>query len=221
MKVNLKRSELAAALCCASDDEIRYMLNGALLEVKPDAKPLLVSTDGRCMLLVESEEPQGQEAKILEQVVLKREFIKDVLAIMRSKKMDWVTVETFTVPKGLPAVRATITQSMDGVKFVCEAWPIEGNFPAYAGVFPVFTPEAKVTCFAFKWDTAEKLQKAFKAINSSHEGLLFQMQSETDSIAVTSAYCPNAYGILMPMRGAHYDAPKFISKLKPTPPKKT
>lgn len=97
MKIIVSRQELQAALLFASNDDGRLVLNGVCLEVTPSChKPTLITTDGRRLVVIQSQAEQAEEFNESCQIILAAAFVKPVVALSKAlggKIFPWIQFE--------------------------------------------------------------------------------------------------------------------------------
>jgi DNA polymerase-3 subunit beta len=208
MKLQLPRASLRAALHLAPKNDLRYYLNGALLEVRPnDCR--IVATNGcalACFLV--AEEGHGGPCSENASFILPR----NVLQTIASKSI-------------LPVVFESLADGrcqIDDLGAVQIFKPLDGQFPDYRRVIP---PHARVDPRPSQFDVGylAAFAKVAKELGVKHpessirvaHGTFTEHRSEEDGGPVTHDGAaligiegrPEFIGVLMPLRDKNHSVP--------------
>ena len=201
--VTLKVSHLKAALICAATKDIRYYLNGVLLEVrKRDA--LLVSTDGHRLAVIHAATvSQDEPDNVPAQIIIPREVLKGLKS--ENRREDTCTLQH---DPAKPETECRISGIVGGDRVFA---PVDAKYPDYSRVIPaevngeraVFEP----TFLADFLDLVRILAGNIRAFYTLHE-------NSTSSAVITCAEVPEFLGVLMPMRatGEEYKRPEWLDE---------
>jgi hypothetical protein len=191
MKFNILISEIRAALLFASCDESRYVLNSVFVEVKAGNPPILIATDGRRMVVIESQAEQSGELSPAT-VVLNADFLKPLCAFA-TKKTSVIGVEPH------PPKRVIFHLSDDALVVDAEKGAVvEGEYPNWRQVVPCGerTPISEI---AFNGEFLSDFTKAAKLIKATDLGLMMNIYSAGGATEIRLSGKPNFYGVVMPM----------------------
>lgn len=188
MKFNLKVSEIKAGLLICSKDETRFVLCGIHVELKPKQQPLIVATDGRRMIIINSEAPQEFYVDKTEKLTITAEALNKVLRV--SGKAENILFE-----REDSILTAHIIGNLESVRFGKDAI-ISGNYPNWRKTIPkeVKNPISEIG-FNAVW--AGDFSKASKILGADGLGIRIRMTDEQGAFLVRSQKS-NFLGILMP-----------------------
>ena len=129
-QITIPRTDLQAALLFAAKQDVRFYLNGVLVDASDPLVPRLVATDGARLLRIDlpGETVSGSRR---EQWILPRAFVEQLIKTIK--------VERYTLELGVerkegdaPAV-GTVRDATSGLGTRC----IDAHFPDWRGVAPV------------------------------------------------------------------------------------
>jgi DNA polymerase III subunit beta len=201
MKLQLPRASLRAALHLAAKNDVRYYLNGALLEVRPNDCRIVASNGQALACFRVAEEGHGGPSSENASFTIPR----DVL-------------ETIAAKNVLPVVFESLADGrcqIDDLGAVRIFKPVEGQFPDYRRVIP---PHARVDPRPAQFNVSyfAAFAKVAKELGVKHpetsirvaHGNFIEHRSEKDGGPVTrdgSALIgiegrPEFIGVLMPLR---------------------
>lgn len=222
MKLTVTRQELLASLLFASQDDSRYVLNGVLL-IGTGKAPLLVSTDGRRLAVIESSAVQSELTEGKGQVILKSDFVKSVCALSKAigeKLYPWLTIE---VAPGSKRIQCEIVG--------CETWVdcrkgglIEGDFPKWRGVIPAKNEDRQpVSELGFNAAQIGDFAAAAKRLECDNPLIQIAIVGKDKAIEVKLAGYDGFYGLVMPCRlqdDVNYQ-PEFLGIVEDLPKQET
>lgn len=216
MKVTLKRTELKAALLSASNDETRFMLNSVMVMVNPGFQPVLGSTNGRTMFLIESEAEQSKEDKPAEhdELVLHKDFVQGVVELMGKKKVETVTFEPISLTgKSFRDVRAEICSRDGEMSWVSRM--MEGKYPALKQVIPD-DKKGSLESFSVNASFFAVCNKACKILNPAHSYLDLKFIDHLSPVSVTSFAAKKFFALIMLARSSNenFEQPAFVKRIK-------
>lgn len=186
--IQIQRSTIKAASHFMAQKDIRYYLNGILIESSP-VETRVCATDGHAMLL-RQEDRKGDNAGSAG-IIMPAETVAMILKWKAPHKSAADMPIVITVPDDAAAEHRAEWNGQIAV-----FRPVEGNFPDYQRVIPQalsgeaahFNPELLMRC-----------QKAAIDLGTSKAGYFaFTQNGESPAIATFS---PQAFAIVMPMRG--------------------
>ena len=125
--VNIQARAFAAALKCASKQDVRYYLNGAYLDFP---KGRIVSTTGHIMFIGKI------EAATLPPVIVPRDLIESALRSLTKKARESEQTIAVTI-KQYPEAESGTTVTLDTGKGSFTEQAIDGRFPDYERVVPL------------------------------------------------------------------------------------
>lgn len=185
MKVQIPAAALRASAFCMASKDIRYHLNGTLLDVTGHEEAFVVSTTGHVLfagrvLLEYLEEPQAGGWSL----IIPDEVIKKL-----DKKAPWFVLESLSDGRYM----------LDGKVFT----PIDGKFPDYRRVIPdnssqsgaagQFNPELLGQC-------VKAIQTYYELTKANSNAWGFTQNGKTCS-AVVHGPDNNAVAVCTPMNG--------------------
>jgi len=187
--IHISRNKLKAAAIFAARDDIRFYLNGVLIESTP-MQTRIVATDGHA-LFVAKDDAKGDNAGTFTGIV-PNAIVKQILA--------WKA--PYKGAADLPVVITTAETEHraewcgNTAVFKC----LEGKFPEYAKVVPsIVSGEAS----HFDPDLLIKCKKAAQALGINKFGYFaFKQGGNGSAIAVFSV---EAFAVVLPLRGGEAD----------------
>jgi DNA polymerase III sliding clamp (beta) subunit (PCNA family) len=205
MKTILKTKELKAALAGASTDESNYVLNGILVELRKGKKPLMVSTNGKFLITIESS--AGGESTADIDFILPSKFVSAIVKIAELKNAEEILIAN-TGKFGLAriqgfnktslriaGIKAQLTKSKDVVSFLSPL--IDGQFPNWRQVFP--NSFKGVKNYALSPRLLRKITESILCLNPENN-LRFKFSDEISACVISASVSKNFQAILMPMR---------------------
>lgn len=187
-------SELRAALLFASTDDDRFVLTGVCLEIKQKSAPMLVTTDGRRLSVIETcaEQPGLFEKDY--SVVLHPDFVKGIIALSKTQSA-WIGIEVR--PGGERVIIHFIGKrsTLD----VEKGATIEATYPAWRAVIPTGEKQP-VTELAMNAVFIGDYAKAAKLLGTDEQTIRMNIFSENSAIEVRIPERPNFYGVVMPAK---------------------
>ena len=185
--LTLKANELRATLHASAKNDVRYYLNGTLLENRGQ-KFYLVSTDGHMLFAGEAHVEYDGDPNLR---TWKREIIIQRETIELALKVNKVNVV-------LKAVSAE-TYSLGGVEFT----PIDAKYPDWLRVTPT---EISGDTAQFNPDLLVRGNKALCDWHGS-KGAIGHLQHNGNAAALLTCSDPTCYVVVMPMRSGASSKP--------------
>lgn len=205
-RFNVLVRELRAALLFASTDESRFLLNGVHFEVRPNKAPILVSTDGRRLCVIETEAQQPESALIETDLILSTSFLKPFLTFANSQALT-LGIEPH-LPKRvlfhLPEAK-TVLDHEDGAV-------IEGNFPNWRQTIPT-GEKLPVNEIGFSGEYLADFNKAAKLLDCETPMLRMNLFDKDSTVEIHLVGKPCFYGLLMPIKSTDkpLKQPEFLT----------
>lgn len=223
MKIIVSRHELRAALLFASNDESRLVLNSVLLEAFPGKKPLLVSTDGRRLAVIETEAEQAETPNTAGQILLRSDFLKPICALSQavgSKLFAWIA---FEANGGSERVSVEFIGTKTFLEVETNAM-VEAEYPDWRKVLPPKRAKerAGITELGINAEIMADFARAGKLLGADPPLLAMNLAPRSEAIEVRITAKPNFCGILM-QADVHVDAefqPEFTAIVKDLAPPK-
>ena len=222
MNAIVTRQELLTALLFASQDESRYVLNGVcIIGANPGRQnqPIIVSTDGKRLAVIETTAVQEGLAAEPGEIVLRAEFIKAVAALSKAiggKLYPWIKIER-------KAGSERVFVSLVGANCILESESgalIEQAYPNWRGVIPpkraVRQPCSEIGLNA---ELVGDYAKAAKTLECETPIVQMSLVGKESAIEVKLIGRPTFYSIVMQTRleeGTEYQ-PEFLGITKDFP----
>jgi len=186
--VNIPARAFAAAIKCASKQDVRYYLNGVYLDFP---KGRIVATNGHIMFI-------GQiESAALSPVIVSRETVELALKSMTKRARDDNDVEVIIDGAAIEIVTSgTVNQS--GVRVGAtsfKATAIDGRFPDYE---QVVVREVSGTTAQFDADLVATCADALRTYTAQYTHIAWQIQHNGDSASLMTG--TNCLCVVMPCR---------------------
>lgn len=219
MKFTISRNELRAAMIFASKDDTRFTLCGVLVEVDPlkHAKPLLVSTDGRELAVIESIAEQPAQVGV-GSFLFSSDFLKPIAALSKTiggKIYPWIEFDVTEMSKAC----AIELVGRDCRLEVAQGALIEGEFPMWRRVLPSKKAlRQPLNDLAINSELMANFAKAAKELNANPV-LQMNLISEESGIEVRITASLQFYGLIMPCKTdkeTEYQ-PEFLGIIKDLP----
>ena len=193
----LSRSKLKAALVCAAKADVRYYLNGVLLERTPNGDLHYVSTDGHRLFagVQHADWRTAKEQHGLFTMIIPRDTIEQ--AVKGKSSTDMIDLRPVSGRFWV----------LGNVQFT----PVEGKFPDWRRVIPNLDGKTESPAM-FNWayiNDAEKALSLWYGVKQAH-GYLRQYGDET---AIMTGKDASAFVVIMPLRSNGYEAP--LTPFKP------
>lgn len=174
MKINLNAKHLKAALCVAAVNDIRYYLNGLLVEVQP-TEIRVAATDGHCAAVFRTVDLVDGFGHLFEVIIP-----SDTVVLALAGKAQAIELECENSQWRLGPIQFT---------------PIAGKFPDYRRIIPCkHSGEAA----QFNVDLLGKFRKIGKALG--HKGQPILRHNGSDCAQVQFYGDHDFIGALMPLR---------------------
>lgn len=224
MKIVVSRRELLAALLFASTDETRYVLNGVLLEWHPEKdRPVIVTTDGRRLAVIESEAHQEDVCEDAHSMLLRADFVKPICSLSRAfggKNFPWIVFEN---KPGSKRVGVRFVES--GSRCVLEVEEnglIEGAYPDWRKVLPKRGKGEAINELGLNSDYVGDFARAAKFMEASSPLIQMNLVGKEGAVEVRIPAVPNFYGLVMQCKlneDTEYQ-PEFLHIVKDFPSEK-
>lgn len=223
MKIVVSRKELMASLLFASEDDSRYTLNGVCIQVRPKRTPIMVSTDGRRLAVIETLADQSQDFDEPHEMVLSSSFIRPICALSRTvggKLFPWIEFENV---KGSARVGVAFVGA--GLFAVAESRVlIEGAYPKWEKCLPPRSKSARtpITDIGLNVDFMGDFAKAAKLLDAKSPVIQMNLVGKEQAVEVKILGASHFYGMIMQCKcddSVEYQ-PEFVSIVKdlPKPP---
>lgn len=121
----LQKADLRAALHIAAKNDVRYYLNGVLIECSA-TESRIVATDGHVLCAIKSEAPQQFEGEPMQSLIIPRDVVAKIKKPTRRAVLPSFVVLAYDGKTGT----LTVDGSPDTFR------PIDGRFPDWRRVFP-------------------------------------------------------------------------------------
>jgi hypothetical protein len=189
-KVNPKA--LAAAYICQGQDDVRYYLNGILIEPVDTGGVRCVATDGHRMIIVTDPAGHCEDPIIVA-------FESTTITKMRQKKASTVTVSSVDDDTDIAKI--------SGLEHVSSVEIIDGTFPDYERVIKDKLPARSCQFTPFNGTYMKGFCDCAKVLGIRNNCIAFVFgETQKDSIHVLFGKAEDnlhARGVVMPV---HYDA---------------
>jgi DNA polymerase III sliding clamp (beta) subunit (PCNA family) len=199
MKVTVSIKELLAARIFASEDDSRYVLNSVAIETRPGAAPLIIATDGRRLVCINSQAEQPEDADVSEfTAIIATPFIKAFHALVKLYKINlfpWVTLEYGHGSKQLRAEFMGGRSSM----VVEDGALIEGTYPKWRLVIPT-GEKTPISELGLNPEYVGDFAKAAKLLESKDSLIQMNIYSASAAIEARVGGLPNFYAVIMPSK---------------------
>lgn len=223
MNITVSRQELAAAALFTSQDDSRYVLTGVLVEAQANKAPVIVATDGRRLVCIETladqENPDGV-APVECKFILRRDFVKILVAISKAtghKEYSWVR---FTYTPGHK--RLSIEFLGGNATLEVDDAMIEGDYPDWHKVVPSKSKKREpITDLALNCKQMADFAKAAELLGS--DSCFIQMNlvgKEKEIEVIVGSLEDTFYALITPCKineAAEYQ-PEFLSIKEMFPP---
>ena len=220
MKVTVSRNELLAALLFASQDETRYTLSGVCIESTPKKQPRVIATDGRRLVVIESQAEQKEPDQKGSELLLRADFIKSICSLSKAiggKLFPWVQ---FTHKEGSKQLFAEIIGGGCTVDTESNAL-IEGTYPDWRGALPPKDKSIRkgITDLGLNSEFLGDFAKAAKIMEASSPVVQMSLVGKNSAVEVKIPSLSNFYGLVMQCEAdeeIEYQ-PEFVSIVKDFP----
>lgn len=216
MNFNIKARLMAAVAQFKAKHDIRFYLNGVLVEPDPNGGAFLVATNGHAMGVWRDETATGVERPIIVSVDDR------LLQACRGSDLKRLVVRdsrlaVVLIPDSNPEREQELyIQPIEAKKNGVPAWEVEGKFPDWVKVVP---RPASTGIKGFVNPHYIHMAETAVAIgggNAKYPGLMFDQANADHSILVQS-HSPGAEGflaVIMAMRGEAVPYPKWMAAKK-------
>lgn len=197
MKIIVTRQELQAVKLFASTDGTRYVITGVNIEVRPNAVPVLVATDGRRLVAIETVAQQEDKFTQSRSLLLRPDFIGPVCALLKAfggKLFPWICFEHN------PGSKRVIVTLIGGhiALDVEEGAIIEGEFPNWRQVLPAKIKHREpITDIGLNAELIGDFAKAAKILEADSPVIQMNLVGKEQQVEVKLKALPNFYGLVM------------------------
>ena len=191
MNIAISRAGMiAAAAVITPKSDIRYYLNGILIEKHHEKGAIIVTTDGHRMLVCYDEHAEFSD----DMPVIVR-FEKETLAMARKPA-------SLDKPLFIASNDGDKSVSVDigGVTFCSGGEVLDGTFPDWRRVCPNQTGDSAAACYNVAYLADWSPVSRYLAINGNVQAVTIRAENETSSAAVFFYGVDYAFGVIMPMR---------------------
>ena len=194
--LHIDSNQLKAALSHAGNKDVRYYLNGVLLEITTDGSVAIVGTDGmRCFVgRIPADKVRWTDLALPGpfEIIIPRDVVKLTCA-----KNAHLTLTVYGDGK----------YQLGNTIFT----PVEGKFPDWRRIVPRGYVGGAEGSPIFNWQQVAEAQDALSLWSGRKNVLCHLAQRGESDSAVISASDPDAFCVLMPMRKKpeHIFAPAF------------
>jgi DNA polymerase-3 subunit beta len=198
MKISLSRAAfIAAASVVQARQDIRYYLNGILIEKGPDNRPLIIATDGH--RLVAMIDKHGELSDDMPDQVIIQFSAETLRAAKQAKNLDKpIFIESIDTHGG--NVTNLINVNISGIQ-TCDSKTIDGTYPDWRRI-SVNNKEPGNGWFNASY--VADFEKIARLLNENRRGsingLTFRGDEPKSAATVYFDDAPYAFGILMPYR---------------------
>lgn len=219
MNATITRQELLTALLFVSTDESRYVLNGVCLE-KRDEKPILISTDGRRLCVIETTAEQTDPGDDDDgSLVLRGDFIKAIAALSKAiggKLFPWIQIQTKPGSERVQIQMVGANCFLESEKGAL----IDMNYPDWRGAVPSKRIARKpVSEIGLNAEFVADYAKAAKVLECETPIVQMALVGKESAIEIKLAGHPSFYGLVMQCKleeGTEYQ-PEFLGIVKDMP----
>jgi len=206
--IDLKLSYLKAAAVVMAKNDIRYYLNGIMIDVMPRAVRI-VSTDGHRLVVFHSELAleDGAADLVPAQIIIPGEVLKGLKA--RHKNLQFLSLQ---FNESAPMDACTLA-GCDGADKIFK--PIDAKYPDYSRVMPNSRPTGEKAYFNphYVSDMAEVVRIALDRKAGDLKCFPSVYHNGNGTAPVMYDGLPEFYGALMPMRWSdpEWECPNWLA----------
>lgn len=199
MTFTISRNELQAALTFASTDDARYVLTGINFELRPGAQPVLVTTDGRRLAVIESLAEQPEDGIDMDaQFILRPDFAKALYQLSKAvgmKNFPWIMFNWIPVHKSIDV--AFVGAKCD--VHIEEGAIIEGDYPNWRRMMPAKTEKRQpINDLGLNAEFIGDFSKVSKIMGSETPVIQMNLVGKDRAIEVRLSAIPTFYAMIMP-----------------------
>lgn len=184
----------------ASDDDARFVLCGIKVEVKKHKQPVLIATDGRRLVVIESTADLDNLPDESGEFVLRADFIKPICQLSKASGGKLFPLIRMELKKGSKRVNVELL----GCKLFVQADDnalVEGKFPEWRQVIPAKGTEIKpVQDIGVNAEHVGEFTKAAKLLGSDEPLISMGFTSQDGVIQVRVSTLSNLYAAIMPCK---------------------
>lgn len=205
MKLIVNRNELKAALLFICNDETRPEICGVHVEVKPNAQPIMVATDGKRLAVIETDALQEDGGVPLlfneaHSFILNREFVGLVIALSKTRGGKTFPLVAIEQKQGSKRISASVIGPC-GFLEIENGGLIEGDYPKWRQVLPAKTAERNpVSEIGISSQFISDYAKAGKALDAKSLALSLNLISKDAAIEVKIGELRKFYSVIMPCK---------------------
>lgn len=197
--IELSFEHLSAALICAANKDIRYYLNGVLVDIR-EREVRVVATDGYRLIVMREVLNDGDEPHAPAQIIIPREVLK---GIKPAAKAIVKCVLHYDAENPLePCALKCLKDADRGFT------PIDGTFPDFERILPKERPSGERAYFDA--DYLADFKRIAEILGVGHACVF---DNGNDACApVTFGAREDAFGVLMPMLwDSEYKVPEWVA----------
>jgi hypothetical protein len=197
MKIIISRQELQAAKLFASTDDTRYVITGVNIEVAPGKLPVVVATDGRRVVAIETVAQQDQEFQSEHSILLRPDFVAPICALSKAfggKLFPWICFDN-----NPGSSRVTVTLIGGSITLHVDAGAlIEGQFPNWRLALPAKRQRREpITDIGLNAEFVGDFAKASKILGADSALIQMNLVGREQQVEVKLKSLPNFYGLVM------------------------
>lgn len=216
MNINIKARLFAAIAQFKATTDIRYYLNGVLLEPDPNGGAFIVATNGHAMGIWRDESATGVERRIIvstDAKLLQACRGSDLKRLVVRNDRLAVVLETDATP---PREREVYIQPIEAKKVGVPAWEVEGKFPDWVKTVPRPTSEGIKGAINPQYIHMVEAALSIGIGSDKFAGIFFDQLNADAPILVRSCIqsADGFLGVIMPMRSEGVTYPKWMADKK-------
>lgn len=194
-KINI--AYIKAAAVCAAVGDVRYYLNGVMVEILEN-ETRYVATDGNRLVILRENLAKDDPAQVPAQIIVPNEIVKAIKpAFKKQSHADLSYSDNVGECK------------ISGLAVDLSFRPIDGKFPDYLRVIPAGKPSMESGQFNpdYLADFKRVIEKAF---SSKSFPVIYPNGKESPAIVMHGG-CADMLGVVMPLRGKYeYSRPDWL-----------
>lgn len=192
MQFNVDASKLKLAATCKAVDDIRYYLNGVLIEPRAEGGVYMVGTDGHRMMVVIDESGSIDQARIIR-------VEKDTLKRIPKIGYDNPTMRAVAASVANGQTLCLIGADEDTVHIQTEGLEIDGTFPNWRKASQVKQNAMAKHTGVFNFRLLADVKKAF---SKDIYFLAIELYAADQDMAIAVRFCNYEFAqmVVMPMR---------------------
>lgn len=210
--IQLNPRFLKGAAVCAAVKDIRYYLNGVLVDIR-ERETRIISTDGHRLMVLRRELDKDDQDQTPAQIIIPGDVVKAIRP--QKSNMDCIlSYDPAQWAEGFEGKRECKLSILAGPDLSFE--PIDAKFPDFDRVIPRTVPSMEYGHY-----NGEYVAAFTKAVRIAFDAeKLYTQVWPNGAEASASVTCgrDEFFGVLMPMRGGTvFDAPSWVGVLRAVP----